>query len=191
MNKENKKVSYYYKSDFLRMTGRDTSNIAFFLFHYFGEFRLRYVFYLRWLQLHSKKHILYPLFYTLKMLSGRKHGLEIAHNTTIGPGLYLGHPYNITVGGGAVLGKNVNLHKGATIGAENRGKRKGIPTLGDNISVGINSTIVGNITVGSDVMIASNSFINRDIPEHSVVFGNPAVVKSRQNATESYVVNRV
>ena len=107
------------------------------------------------------------------------------------PDCIWGTPIISPWGGGAVLGKNVNLHKGATIGAENRGKRKGIPTLGDNISVGINSTIVGNITVGSDVMIASNSFINRDIPEHSVVFGNPAVVKSRQNATESYVVNRV
>lgn len=89
------------------------------------------------------------------------------------------------------MGKNINLHKGVTLGAENRGERRGSPILGDNISVGINSTIVGKIHVGSDVMIASNSFINHDIPGHSVVFGNPAVIKERHNATESYVINRI
>lgn len=191
MIEENKKVKNYFKSDFYRMTGKEADNIAFFLFHYFGEFRIRYVYYLRWLQSHSKKNILYPLFYALKIFLGRKHGLEISHCTTIGPGLYLGHPYNITVGGGTVIGKNVNLHKGVTIGAENRGIRKGVPTIGDNVTAGINSTIVGKITVGTDVMIAANSFVNQDIPDHSVVIGNPAIIKNKQNATEYYVINRI
>ncbi len=43
-------------------------------------------------------------------------------------GLYLGHPWGITVNGSATLGTNVNLSKGCTIGAENRGQRKGVPT---------------------------------------------------------------
>lgn len=43
-------------------------------------------------------------------------------------GLYLGHPWGITVNGSATLGTNVNLSKGCTIGAENRGQRKGVLT---------------------------------------------------------------
>ena len=50
--------------------------------------------------------------------------------------------------------------------------------------------IVGKITVGSDVLIAPNAFVNRDIPDHSIVYGNPCIIKSVQNATEHYI-NRI
>ena len=50
--------------------------------------------------------------------------------------------------------------------------------------------IVGGITIGDDVLIAPNAFVNFDVPSHSVVVGNPAVVHPRENATEGYI-NRV
>lgn len=53
--------------------------------------------------------------------------------------------------------------------------------------IGINATVVGNIQVGNDVLIAPNSYVNIDIPDHSVVIGNPAIVHSKENATENYV----
>lgn len=121
----------------------------------------------------------------------RKNGLEIPWKTVIGKGLYLGHPYNITVNQNAVIGKNVNLHKGVTIGKENRGARKGAPTLMDNVWVGINSTIVGKVTIGNDVLIAPNSFVNCDVPPHSIVMGSPCRIIPRENATECYIVNTV
>lgn len=106
-------------------------------------------------------------------------------------GLYLGHPYNITVSSGAVLGMNVNLHKGCTIGRENRGKREGCPTIGSCVSVGINATVVGNISIGDDVMIAAGAFVNHDVPSHSICVGNPCRIISRVGATDGYIVNRV
>lgn len=109
----------------------------------------------------------------------------------IGEGLYIGHAYNITINGSAKLGKNINIHKGVTIGQENRGKRKGIPTIGDNVWIGINATIVGAVSIGSDVLIAPNSYVNCDIPDHSIVFGNPCIIKHRENATENYINNKV
>ena len=118
---------------------------------------------------------------------GRKFGLEISTSAQIGPGLYLGHPYNITVAEGTVIGKNVNLHKGCTIGREYRGRRSGVPTIGDCVYVGIGAVIVGGITIGDDVLIAPNSFVNFDVPSHSVVIGNPATIHPRNSATESYV----
>ena len=118
---------------------------------------------------------------------GRKYGLEISAEASIGHGLYLGHPYGITVAKDVKIGNNVNLHKGCTIGRENRGKREGVPVLGNSVYVGINSTIVGNIHIGDDVLIAPNSFINFDVPDHSIVVGNPATVHYRDNATKGYI----
>ena len=52
---------------------------------------------------------------------------------------------------------------------------------------GIGSVIVGNITIGDDVLIAPNSYINFDVPSHSIVIGNPAVIHHRDEATADYV----
>lgn len=118
-----------------------------------------------------------------------RRGLELSTNQQIGRGLYLGHAYNITINSNAKIGRNCNIHKGVVIGQQNRGSRKGYPTIGDRVWIGINAAIVGNVIIGDDVMIAPNSFVNIDIPSHSVVFGNPCIIKHRDWATEEYVNN--
>ncbi len=120
-----------------------------------------------------------------------KHGIEISDEVKIGKGLYIGHPYNITVNTHAVIGENCNLHKGVTIGRENRGKREGAPTIGNQVWIGINATVVGKIKIGNDVLIAPNSYVNCDIPDHSIVLGNPCMVIPKENATENYINNPV
>lgn len=77
------------------------------------------------------------------------------------------------------------------IGQANRGSRKEYPVIGDRVWIGINSAVVGKITIDDDVMIAPNSFVNVDVPSHSVVFGNPCIIKHRDWATEGYVNNIV
>lgn len=116
-----------------------------------------------------------------------RRGIEISYQTNVGGGLYLGHVYNITINPSAKIGRNCNIHKGVVIGQTNRGKNKGVPTIGNEVWIGINAAIVGNITIGDDVLIAPNSFVNVDIPSHSVVYGNPCVIKHRDNATEGYI----
>ena len=128
--------------------------------------------------------------YKLKRLK-EKRGVEIYYNTKIGPGLYLGHPYGITINAAVVIGRNCNIHKGVTIGQENRGKRKGVPVIGDRVYVGINAVICGKITIGNDVLIAAGAFVNQDVPDHSIVIGNPCVIKHKCNATEGYINNMV
>lgn len=118
-----------------------------------------------------------------------KYGMEIPFHTKIGKGLYIGHPFNITVNDKAVIGDWCNLHKGVVIGQENRGLRKGAPRLGNRVWVGINAAIVGKVTIGDDVLIAPCSYVNCDVPPHSVVFGNPCIIKHRDNATENYINN--
>ena len=116
-----------------------------------------------------------------------RRGLEFSAIEQIGGGLYLGHVYNITINEKAKIGRNCNIHRGVVIGQTNRGDNKGAPTIGNEVWIGINAAIVGNITIGEDVLIAPNSFVNIDVPSHSVVFGNPCIIRHRDWATEGYI----
>lgn len=116
-----------------------------------------------------------------------KYGLEIGLNTRIGVGFYLGHAFNITINPHTVIGNNVSVHKGVLIGASNRGSKRGSPMIGNRVWIGCNVAIVGKIVIEDDVLIAPNSYVNVDIPSHSVVFGNPCIIKHKDNATEKYI----
>lgn len=151
-----------------------------------SDHSLRFLFAFR--KAHGSRNLIWRLL--LHRLQER-YGLEIARATKIGPGLYLGHAFNITVNEAAVIGANCNLHKGVTIGQENRGKRKGAPILGDCVWIGVNATVVGSITVGDDVLIAPGAYVNCDIPSHSVVLGNPCRIIPRENATEGYINRKI
>ena len=118
-----------------------------------------------------------------------KWHFQIPPETRIGPGLYLGHIGAIVVNPDATLGRNVNLAHGVTIGQANRGHLKGAPTIGDHVWIGTGSTIVGKITIGNDVLIAPNTYVNFDVPAHSIVVGNPGKITSRENATSGYINN--
>lgn len=69
--------------------------------------------------------------------------------------------------------------------------RQGTPVIGNEVWIGINVAIVDKITIGDDVLIAPNRYVNCDVPSHSIVFGNPCIIKHRENATEGYINRRV
>ena len=134
------------------------------------------------------KNFLSKKYYNMRYIHmSRKTHIQIPPDTSIGPGLFIGHTGRVIINHNAKLGKNINIATGVTIGQENRGKRKGSPTIADNVWIGANAVIVGNINIGSDVMIAPNSFVNFDVPDHSIVIGNPAKIIHRENATEGYI----
>ncbi len=175
-----------FKDDYLRMTGTEYRVGIKSVIQILFSFQIRYV--RLWRKANQKMTVLRKL----RLLRyARKYGLEISPGAKIGKGLYLGHPYNITVASGVVLGNNVNLHKGCTIGRENRGAREGVPTIGSCVAVGINATVIGNIHIGNDVMIAPNSFVNFNVPDHSVVVGNPGVIHQKEEATTGYIAFKV
>lgn len=126
-------------------------------------------------------------FHKLLLAHSLIRGLEISDESSTGKGLYLGHAYTITVNKKAVIGENVNLHRGVLIGRENRGKRKGVPTIGNNVWIGINAAIVGKVIIGNDVLIAPNAYVNFDVPDHSIVIGNPGRIYPCEYATEGYI----
>lgn len=132
------------------------------------------------------------LFYSLRLLVlSKKTQIQIPARTSIGEGFYIGHLGRVIVHPDATLGKNVNVGTGVTIGAENRGKRKGAPTIGNNCWIGTNAVVVGKIKIGNDVLIAPLTYVNFDVPDHSIVVGNPGKIIFKENATADYVCNRV
>ena len=131
------------------------------------------------------------IWHLLLLKHGAKHGIEIDYPVKIGKGLFIAHPYGITINDKCIIGMNCNIHKGVTIGQENRGKRQGTPIIGDNVWIGMNVTIVGNIIIGNDVLIAPNTYLNCDVPSHSIVLGNPARIIVKDNATSEYINNIV
>ena len=176
-------------NDYIRMTDDKHIIIRHFIVDFLSQHRVRYMFYFRICQNSKNKLIKFFCEYKLYRLC-RKFGIEIKTSTRIGPGFVMIHPYNITISPYTTLGKNVNILKGATIGIS-QGKRVGAPTIGNSVYIGINSTIIGGINIGDDVMIAPNTFVNCDIPSHSVVIGNPCKIISKDNATEQYIYYKV
>lgn len=112
-------------------------------------------------------------------------GLSIPFFNT-GEGLCISYPYSIIVNGGVHMGNDVTLCKGSEIGSVRSGKRRGVPTIGNHVVVCCNAVIVGNVNIGDDVLIAANSFVNFDVPDHSVVIGNPGVIHHKENAAADY-----
>jgi serine O-acetyltransferase len=116
-----------------------------------------------------------------------KYGFQIGGS--IGQGFYIGHFGTIIVSVNAVIGKNCNIAPGVTIGASRRGEKKGAPVLGDYVWIGTNAVLVGAIKIGSDVLIAPGAYVNFDVPDHSIVMGNPGKIIAREKATEGYINN--
>lgn len=177
-----------FSQDFYRYYGRKEKikDIIKIIFNH----ELKFIFLFRKYKNSNNKFL--KLFYKFLIRQLRlKYGLEISTGAQIGKGLYIGHPYNITINPRAILGDNINIHKGVTIGRENRGGRKGVSNIGNNVWIGINSTIVGNIKIGDNVLIAPNSFVNINIPNNSIVIGNPCKIIYKEKATEDYINNKI
>jgi len=135
-----------------------------------------------------KKYSIRGLFYRVLLNHySYKYGFQIMPNTKIGKGLYIGHRGTVVINGQTEIGDNCTLTHLVTIGQANRGERKGCPKIGERVWIGAGAVVVGKITIGDNVLIAPNSYVNFDVPSNSMVAGNPAVVKPHNNPTEGYI----
>ena len=100
------------------------------------------------------------------------------------------HPYGITINSQAVIGDNLTMLKGSTIGNSKTGK-VGAPIIGNNVYIGLNSSVVGGVHIGNDVMIAANTFVNFDVPDGALVIGSPGIIHERVKASKPYIVNSI
>lgn len=99
-----------------------------------------------------------------------KYGLDIGLAANIGPGLKIAHYVGIVITGYSVIGENFYIRQNVTVGVK-RNDQNGIVFIGDNVEVGANSCIIGDdIKIGNNVTIGAMTFVNKDIPDNSVVF---------------------
>ena len=50
------------------------------------------------------------------------------------------------------------------------------PTIGDNVFIGTNSCILGNVKIGNNVVIAAGAVVVHDVPDNVTVAGIPAKI---------------
>ncbi len=103
-------------------------------------------------------------------------GIEIHPAAQIGRRFFIDHGMGVLIGETAVVGDDVTLYKGVTLGGTSLGKGKRHPTLGNNVVVGTNASILGAITVGDGARIGAGSVVVRDVAPDTTVVGVPARV---------------
>ena len=180
-------MSKDFKKDIFRYYGKEKETLKEKLLRPNG---LKYMKYFRKCS-NSHNKILKTIYKIKLKLLSKKTFIQIYDCTNIGDGFYIGHNGMIIINPKCIIGKNVNVAAGVTIGQESRGKRKGCPIIGNSVWIGTNSVIVGNIKIGNDVLIAPLTFVNFDVPSHSIVIGNPARIIQKKNATEGYIINKI
>ena len=89
-----------------------------------------------------------------------------------------------------MIGDNVNISQGVTIGQTNRGKRKGVPVIGNGVYIGPGAKVIGKVTIGNNVAIGANAVVTEDVPDNACVAGVPAKIVS-MNGAEGYVNRKV
>ncbi len=107
-------------------------------------------------------------------------GLEIHPGASIGPGLFVDHGMGVVVGETTTMGSDCVIFHNVTLGGTGKHTGKRHPTIGDNVFIGTGATLLGPITVGSNVKIGANSFIVMcDVPSNCTVAGTPARIIKR------------
>lgn len=104
---------------------------------------------------------------------------DISFRAEIGSGFKVSHVSDIVIGGEAKIGKNVTIYNGVTIGAKDFDKPYLKPKIGNDVIISTGAKVLGDITVGNNVVIGALTFCNKSVPDNSVAYGNPMVIKSK------------
>ena len=108
-------------------------------------------------------------------LAHSETGIDIHPGALIGSPFFIDHGTGIVIGETTVIGKRVVLYQGVTLGAisvTNARDKHGVkrhPTIGDDVTIYANATVLGDIKIGDDVIVGSNTYIREDIPAHTTV----------------------
>ncbi|MDR2038786.1 MAG: serine acetyltransferase [Bacteroidales bacterium] len=91
---------------------------------------------------------------------------------TFGPGLRILHRGTIMAGG--KVGANCIINTGVVIGNE-AGFDDKVPTIGDNVYIGVGAKIIGDIYIADGCAIGANAVVNKSFTEpNTVIAGVPA-----------------
>lgn len=100
-------------------------------------------------------------------------GVDIHPGAKIGEYFFIDHGTGVVIGETSVIGNNVKIYQGVTLGAlsfpkDKSGKiirgLKRHPTIGDNVTIYANATILGgNTIIGNGAVIGGNTWITNSV----------------------------
>lgn len=148
----------------------------------------RFTFFLRLVSKYKKFSIIGIISRFILHILKFRYGYQIDARAKIKKGFYIGHFGPILIGKGVMIGSNCNIGHTVTLGMINKGIKKGVPTIGNNVVMGSGTVIIGNIQIGSNVLIAPNSFVSTNVPDNSTVIGNPAkIIHMDKNPVDGHI----
>ena len=121
----------------------------------------------------------------LRWIASKFYGLQkfLILNVTkvwIPPQVQIGEDFHIIHAEGSlsihpdvVIGDRCGVMHNVTIGT-NMGS--GAPVIGDDVFIGVNSTVLGRIKIGDRVRIGANTAVSTNVPSDSIVIGSPAKI---------------
>ena len=111
---------------------------------------------------------------------------DYGFNISIGENFYTNHNVTILDGAKVTFGNNVFIAPncvfstaGHAIDSEQRiqGLEIALPiTIGDNVLIGANVSVLPGVTIGSNTIIGAGSVVNKNIPDGVIAVGNPCKV---------------
>lgn len=116
-----------------------------------------------------------PLFpRLLSEWSHRETGIDIHPGATIGRGFAIDHGTGVVIGETSEIGERVRIYQGVTLGAlavnKKLASKKRHPTIGNDVVIYANATILGgNTMVGDGSIIGGNVWLTASVPPRSVV----------------------
>lgn len=93
----------------------------------------------------------------------------------IGGGVYPAHPFS-TILNAKSIGENCSFRQCTTLGNKRDGEYTNGPTIGNNVNIGANVCIIGDIIVGDNVTIGAGAVVVKDVPDNVIIAGNPAKI---------------
>jgi acetyltransferase-like isoleucine patch superfamily enzyme len=113
--------------------------------------------------------------------TGRYSGtIEIGNHCVVGIGNWMQGSGRIRIGNDVIIGPYVNIvstnhmYKDVSVPVAQQPLETGEVIIEDDVWIGAGCTIVTNVRIGAHSIIGANSFVNKDVPPHSVVAGSPA-----------------
>ena len=130
-------------------------------------------------------------------------GIDLHPGATIGSHFFIDHGTGVVIGGTSVIGDRVRLYQGVGLVARSLAKQvqrddKGVakggkrhPTVGDDVTIYANSTIVGGDTeIGARSIVGGNVWLNRSIPPDSVALyeAQQLSIHPRERGTGDWII---
>ena len=142
-----------------------------FLKLFFGRNCFRYVLYFRLYPFSRILCFFFPPPYDSTAIWSNRDGV-------VGGGIFLMHAWG-TVLNCEHIGKGCSFLQNTTLGnKQNKDGIYGRPWLGDNVDVGANVVVIGDVRIGNNVKIGAGAVVTKNVPDNCIVVGNPAKIIS-------------